>query len=315
MKRYIQYYALAVVASFGLTSCLDGDPVFEPDGGPMGIVELVLPARTTSTVYASKTVTLEPVDEYLLPVEINYTGFSGAPEDILVTLAIDDEAVSRFDASITPIPASYYVQPASFVATIPKGEKKAAFAIKLIPKNFDLTGSFAIGVKIVSATKGTVSGNYSTGIYRLPVKNKYEGHYVLTGTLVDDTNPDFVHISANYGKPYTVFLKTLDAHTVTFIDEITWGDETYPFYNGGSRTGYGSFGPQFIFDAGDNLTEVVNSFGQPAGNTRSAELDPSGVNKYDPATKTISVSYWMNQPSVVAGHRTHFVETYVWSGN
>ncbi|MDR1527566.1 MAG: DUF1735 domain-containing protein [Dysgonamonadaceae bacterium] len=177
MKRYIQYYLLTIVSLFGLSSCLDGDPVFEPDGGPAGIVELAFPARTTSTPYAVKTVTLDVVDIQELPVIVNYTGVNGAPSDVQVTLAIDNEAVSIYGNGTTALSAENYELPASATITIPKGEKTATYVIQLKPKTFDVTKSYALGVKIQSASAGTISGNYSTGIYNLPVKSPWQGAY------------------------------------------------------------------------------------------------------------------------------------------
>jgi hypothetical protein len=69
----------------------------------------------------------------------------------------------------------------------------------------------------------------------------------------------------------------------------------------GSLSYYGSYGPVFTFDlATDKLISVTNSYGQPAGNTRSAEIDPSGVNKFNATTHDIDAKYFMKQPSVVA---------------
>ena len=80
----------------------------------------------------------------------------------------------------------------------------------------------------------------------------------------------------------------------------------YPILNNNSPSGYGSFTPVFILDANDNVVDVVNAYGQPAGNTRSAQIDPSGTNKWFASDKHMDVKFWMNQPSVIAGHRTSF---------
>ncbi|MDR0541362.1 MAG: DUF1735 domain-containing protein [Dysgonamonadaceae bacterium] len=175
MKRYIQYYLLAVATLFGLSSCLNGDPVFEPDGGPAGIVELALPARTTPTPYAVKVTTLDIVDIQELPIVVNYTGVNGAPSDVQVTLALDNDAVTAYGA--TPLSDENYELPASNIITIPKGRKTATYTVKLKPKTFDVTRSYALGIKITGASAGTVSGNYSTGIYSLPVKSPWQGTY------------------------------------------------------------------------------------------------------------------------------------------
>ena len=48
-----------------------------------------------------------------------------------------------------------------------------------------------------------------------------------------------------------------------------------------------------------NPVAVTNKAGQPAANTRYGQLDASGVNTYDPVSKTITIKYNMCQPSVI----------------
>jgi hypothetical protein len=180
MKKIFKYYAVAVLAASGFSSCLDDKGVYE-ENGSSGIVELVLPARTTSTPFAVKTTTIEVEDVIELPVEVNYTGINSAPQDIEVELAIDNDAIAIHDPTgvTLALPSSNYDLPASNVIVIPKGQKKAVYTIKLKPKTFDLTKSYALAVKIVKSSLGVVSGNYSTGIYSLPVKSPWEGVYTV----------------------------------------------------------------------------------------------------------------------------------------
>jgi hypothetical protein len=176
MKTTINYYIIALltlIGSFlGFTSCLNEDGVFEENGNH-SIVELVLPARSTSTPYAVKTITVAATADVVeLPVEINFTGVNGTPDDVQVTLSIDDAAVAIYDNTGTTValPASNYELPASNVVTIAKGKKQATYIIKLKPQSFDTSKAYALGVKITNASAGTISGNYSTGIYKLSVQ-------------------------------------------------------------------------------------------------------------------------------------------------
>ncbi|MDR3287455.1 MAG: DUF1735 domain-containing protein [Prevotellaceae bacterium] len=177
---YIKYCAIAILTIFGFSSCLDEEGVFK-DNGSSGIVELALPARTTSTPFAVKVQTIEVQDVIELPVEVNYTGVNPAPQDIEVELAIVDAAVAIYDPSgeTLALPSSNYELPTSNVIIIPKGQKKATYIIKLKPKTFDLTKLYVLAVKIVRASSGTISGNYSTGIYSLPVKSPWQGTYTV----------------------------------------------------------------------------------------------------------------------------------------
>ena len=134
--------------------------------------------------------------------------------------------------------------------------------------------------------------------------NDYDGVYTMNGTMVDAVN-------ANLVGPYPneVYLEAVDANSIVMFDPAinTYG---HLILNITALSYYGSFAPIFTFDSNNKITAVTNYYGQPAANTRSAELDPSGINTFDPVTHTICVSYWMNQTSVIVGHRTHFVETF-----
>jgi hypothetical protein len=93
---------------------------------------------------------------------------------------------------------------------------------------------------------------------------------------------------------------------------------------------------KFFFDANtDLISEMRNYYGDPANpltgvgnpalgtgapnyastNGRRITLDPTGVNAYDEATKTIRVKYFMLQPTVVpVGPRTFIEETLTYIG-
>lgn len=193
--------------------------------------------------------------------------------------------------------------------TIPKGSSTGYIKVKLNPNN--LIGStyvFAIRITAVSDKKYTIS-NLTDGVAKFGAANMYDGQYINTGTMTDYANANFTG-----AYPLTVNLVTQSANSVGYFDVKIWGDYFHAMMNGTSYSGYGSFAPVFTFDASNNVTSVINIYGQPAGNGRSAELDPSGINKFDPATKTLSVSYWMNQPAVYSPHRVHFVEVFTYVG-
>ncbi len=76
---------------------------------------------------------------------------------------------------------------------------------------------------------------------------------------------------------------------------------------------YGNYGPIFNFDEATNkIISVTNKFGQPSpGNARGAEIDPTGINTFDPATKTINAKYFMLQGGSV---RTKFDDKLTYMG-
>lgn len=132
--------------------------------------------------------------------------------------------------------------------------------------------------------------------------NPASGSFICTGTMVDYTSAS---LTGPY--PWNVTLRQTGVRTLELVDDDQTHDVFHKILNGGSPSHYGSFGVVFTTDADNNITGVVNKYGQPASNGRSAELDPSGINKYDPVTKVLQVKYWMNQPG--STHRTLFDET------
>jgi len=192
---------------------------------------------------------------------------------------------------------------------IPKGSSTGYISVKLNPNKL-IGSSFIFGVRItaVSDPKYTLS-NLNEGVVKFGPANDYDGHYAVEGTFFDAANALF---TGRY--PMSVNLVTQSVSKVDMWDNYigTWA---HSFLNNGGGSYYGSFAPSFKFDASTHkVIEVTNHYGQPAGNGRSAELDPSGFNDFDPVTRTIRVSYWMNQPAVVSPHRTHFVEVFTYIG-
>lgn len=139
--------------------------------------------------------------------------------------------------------------------------------------------------------------------------NPWDGKYRLEGTLTDTKDPAFVWP----GNTYLYNLETLSASQVTLIS-LDLGIAGHLLKNGINNTFYGTFGLVVTFDLATNkITGISNSYGQPSASGRSAVLDPSGLNLWDPVTKNIKIKYWMDEVGF-AGHRTFFDETWVYIG-
>lgn len=237
-----------------------------------------------------------------------------AENDIQVTLALDPTAVSTYNTlhgTSYQVPnASLYSIP-SLTVTIQKGTREGRLQLKAKPN--DLFGAaYALGFKLASVSDASIklSGNFNRQVIGLNIRNKYDGVYTMTGSLTDAAAPALTAKSPTEVQLITsgtnsVYLRNSGAGNPGFAG-------LFPILSGGSESGYGSFAPEFIFDANNNVTAVVNVYGQPAGNTRSAAIDPSGVNKWDPITKTLKVKWFMYQPSVIAGVRTKFDFTFTY---
>ncbi len=255
------------------------------------------------------------------PVVISYSGAEVASTDITVNLTVDPAALDRYNAwdnetndpddealDFEVLPANFYSMPTTTV-TIPKGERRVTLNIKLKTDQFDLTKKYALPLTISATNHGIISGNHQTAIYSVGAKNKYDGVYAVTGTMVDATNAAFVGYY-----PKEVELITVDANTVEYNDS---GEHLagHIFDTGAGASYYGSFLAQFNFDAQDNVESVVNAYGQGAGANLRAGKVGVGVNKMtfkaDGTPDKLEVTYIMVQRGA---DRTTWTETYKYLG-
>jgi hypothetical protein len=173
--------------------------------------------------------------------------------------------------------------------------------------------AYALGFRIASADGAKIS-QLKTILVEVGLKNKYDGRFTMTGTMVDVTTSALV-----LKQPTEIHLVTVGGAAVEMYNAGTAVSSflyLFPIMNGAAESAYGSFLPIFNFDANNNVISVVNSYGQPASNTRSAQIDPTGINKWNEATKTLRVKFFMFQPNTVAvGPRTTFDLTFTYLGS
>jgi hypothetical protein len=152
---------------------------------------------------------------------------------------------------------------------------------------------------VKKATGGDIISYKDTIITTLSVKNKWDGVYTITGTYSDAIVPAY---TGYY--PYEWELKTSGPAQCVVVDKKLLNGTPGFLYStgvGASSTFYVDVGLVVNFDPlTDKIVSVVNYYGQPASNTRSAELDATGANSYNSSTKLISIKYFMKQPSSVA---------------
>lgn len=182
--------------------------------------------------------------------------------------------------------------------------------LKIVVPNatvLDPNKKYALGFTISSVdNNGKVSATENQVVVEVGLKNKWDGVYTVNGTMVDLTTAT---ITGTY--PLSWELKTTGANTLAVFDKGR-GTQTHNILSAGALSQYGTFGLNLTIDPATNkITSVVNPFGQPAANGRSAALDPTGVNAYDPATRTFRIKYFMLQPGTTV--RTTFDETWVFS--
>ncbi len=262
---------ILVLAVF-LTGCLKDDNFDDgtiqsnhTTGNLIKPIELKISA-TDNTKFATVSVNSSPNDTTsdFLPVVLATS--EPATEDIHVTIELADSLVSNYnDANDAgyKIPEDSIYQIPSLVVTIPKGSNTGYLQIKYhIP---DFVGrDLALGFKIVSVQEAgyTISGNFNDGVVALAVKNKYDGVYKGSGTMVHPS----------YGGTYTnkdENMITSGANSVSFQLNTTV-----------------SFSAAVDLDV-DQATNLVTL------TSNSVDLDPydTASNYYDPTTQTFHLDF------------------------
>jgi hypothetical protein len=192
---------------------------------------------------------------------------------------------------------------------------------------FDPSSLYGLGFTITSADAGSKISTQKAVVVEIGAKNNYDGQYAVSGPMTDVSAAGAAFVQwANqpgYTDPFLVAnnggweldLITTGANSCVMFDNTIWGDFFHPFWTGSANSGYGSFALIVNFNPANNtVASVVNYYGQPSGNGRSAQLDPSGVNAVQ-GNKDILIKYWMLQPSVVpVGPRVTFNEKWKYVG-
>lgn len=327
VKTYIVIFIALSVLSISVTSCLKEThkpPLYGwstpnvisfqdnggPDGSGAGYGSTTTPFPSYHFSFALKN------DTAGFDAIIMYGPLGPAPEDITVNLKVDPAALDSFNSAnklAYDLPdSSIYSFPTTVV--IPKGQSQAYVHVTITKTaSYDYTSNYALPLSITSASGGIeVSSNFGTEINVFGVRNMYDGHYKVTAIapMVDAANGN---LTGNY--PMDVYLETAGANSVVLVDNAI-GSPSHSILSGTNVSYYGSFAPVFNFDPSGNgtIVSVTNYYGQPAGNGRSAEMDPSGTNKMDMSNMNFDVAYWMNQPAVWTPHRTSFNEHFEYLG-
>ncbi len=231
-------------------------------GGAPKIIELKLTANDASNFFVLS-VANSPNDTTVNLVPVNLATADAAPQDLHVTVTLDSTIIDAYDtanqaAYTVPPPGSYTIL--NPVVTIPKGSHTGYVAIKFSIPDF-LGQSYALGFRITKIQEPgyIISGNLSTGMVPIGVKNQYDGIYANTCTILKS------------GAPYNstggeVPLATTNANTVA---------------TGTLGNYFGPYDCEFTINSDNSVT--VSSTSLPITNV--------GPNTYNLATKTIHVKF------------------------
>jgi hypothetical protein len=262
----------------------------------------------------------------------NGTSYVPFPSDLYTLPTSSDVATGGAYASAKGVTASATGLTLSFAA----GDFIKNIIYKIDGTKLDLSQQYAAAYTITSYNGTSKKIGTDTVVSTVAIKNKWDGVYQVTSQTFSDVSPAGAGFSAinpylaQFGiadglpsnGPMEYELRTTSATQCVLYDNYFFGGVDTPFATGsadGDYSYYGSFGLLVNFDpATDKVVSVTNYYGQPAGNTRSAQLDPTGVNAYDASSKTIQIKYQMTQPSVITAPgnvRTTWDETWKYIGS
>lgn len=292
----------------GVSSCVKEDQTLDPKGST-NVIEIfnevpdVIASPTTSTypLYVN-TFAAEPGVLQDFAIVVNYTGNAGASQDINVVLELAPDALVTYNDEnsehFVELPSSLYTVD-TWNLTIPKGQKKASMNLKLKTSEFDFDEEYALPVRIKTVSAGTISKNYGTMLFRIIAKNKYDGVYTLKARLEPAADRITQASTLPFTWPTDIHLITTGANSVAYFDAGYYGNYYQNFITAaGTQSGYGSFAPEFTFDATTNkIVDIVNVWGLPA-NGRTVGQHPTVTdNRYDPDKKIVYAAFLMKQPS------------------
>lgn len=157
---------VAVSLAVGLTSCLNDDEHFVDFAGAGYVAEIPYVANRSIL----KTVTVSATSTSLVaPVDINIASPNPPSQDVPVTVAIDQAALTAYNTAnktaYTILPAAAF-QLTNPMVTVAAGQRIATVNVNLVGSQVPATGGpFAIPISITTVPSNVViSANYHTQI-------------------------------------------------------------------------------------------------------------------------------------------------------
>lgn len=342
MKQYIlRSLSFAFILSTLFVSCRKDSFVSDANElGDKGATFVKVLEGPVNALFFSPFTDIKKIDLFSVRREANSADQLNTPSK--VTLTANPAAITAYNTknseTFEVLPDAIYtlVTNSSIVKTstgyefnFSAGEFAKELAINLNGSLYDLSKKYALAFDITTASGATITKTEKKSIIVLiSIKNKYDGVYSVEGTMSDVANTtlshfsNFINSSANtFTKaPYKLQLRTISATKCAAYDAEFFGDGNsayqMPITSGTTYSRYGNFGIIIEFDpATDKIIAVTNYYGQPASNTRSAQLDASGINTW--SNGTMKIKYNMLQPSVVTTApfiRTTWDETWQYLG-
>lgn len=296
------YCAFLLAGVVGLGSCLKEDPALNP-AESNSVIEIYnpIPTPTASPADAihplyNQAFEIQPSVEWDL--EVSYSGADAAPQDITVTVGLDEQAMHDYnDEQGTHLE---FIDPSLFdvdtwTVTIPAGQKRATLHFTFKTAQFDPSTTYGFPVKIMSVSSGQISSNFGTVIFAMGAKNKYDGVYNLRSKQVDWTVYG-IGVGPFNWPDETIYMITTSGNSVNMYSDLHGSYIHVAITTANGLTGFGQTNPRFVFDPGtDMMTDAYNDM--TTTNGRTFNMNPAVTdNRWDPATGDIYAAIVLKQP-------------------
>lgn len=309
--KSLKYILSIGVAALVFAACRKDDSSVTGDSGTARIK--IMEAPTNKLFFSAFT----NVDTFsLFSLRRDEVSSSAIAQSITVKLSFDQDAIDAYNdengTEYEVMPDSIYsiatsnvkVSGTDYSITIPAGTIAQEMYIAMNGAKWDLAHKYAFSFTITDSAGKHIEDGQNSVLVTVEAKNAWDGIYKIAGTMVDASSTALVGLyddPGGYGAP-EYSLETISPTECVVVDYTYYGSVDIPIWSTSSAAPsyYGSFGLVLKFDPATNkVVSVTNYYGQPASNTRSAQLADDGVNAYDPDEKTITIKYYMLQPSVI----------------
>lgn len=271
MKRIIKSCLILFASVIGLSSCLE-------DKGYTDIINAV-GAEPIVSIFGDAGGSLQTgkfkIDTaVVVTYQVNLGSINPLDKDLSLTMGITTAATDYLKATNAKRVAAgddaYEILPSSAYTiinpVIKAGTRDAIFSVNVkLPKTLDFSKEYIIPVGITDASGVKISSNLGfMNIFVGGTPNKYDGAYTSTGYFSHPTSPRDIMRDKT--------LKTIDKAT--------------------SETEFADLGsPMWLKVNKDNTVTIIPQ-GTAAG--LAGPFEQTGINKYDPATKTFTLNYQYN---------------------
>ncbi|HVS92564.1 MAG TPA: DUF1735 domain-containing protein [Mucilaginibacter sp.] len=278
-RLYFLISSLALMLTTSLTSCLK-DPRYVNYGQQSNIINFPLGGLGN---FGNDAITETPDTDakgtIVRQFSVDLASVSAPSSNTSVTLAIDTTLVAKYNATesavfYVPVPANAYSFTSTNV-TIPSGKHVAIVSVTFYKNLLDPSKSYMLPIKIVSASKGTISSNLGIHWYHFignDFAGAYDWHYWRWNSTDTTTAP--TNNATDLGD-----ITALPVTPTEF--QVTTAYYTQPSYHVTfTKTGTGSSATYSNFQVAFNPDEIATDF---TAASISVTVQPHFISSYSPS--------------------------------